>query len=91
MRKFYIHLLADITLYLYPIILIFGRGSLTSYFFTIGTPVTRRPTFSPIINASVLPSMHVKTLGIRKCNFEAVPALQGERSPLRPTKFSAYV
>ena len=27
--------------------------------------------------------MHVKTLGIRNCNFEAVPALQGARSPLR--------
>ena len=34
-------------------------------------------------NASVLPSVHVKTLGIRNCNFEAVPALQGARPPLR--------
>ena len=41
-------------------------------------------------DASVLPSVHVKTLGIRNCNFEAVPALQGARSPLRPTRFSAY-
>ena len=41
-------------------------------------------------DASVLPSVHVKTLGVRNCNFEAVPALQGSRSPLRPTRFSAY-
>ena len=41
-------------------------------------------------NGSVLPSVYVKTLGIRKCNFEAVPALQGARPPLRPTGFSAY-
>ena len=43
-----------------------------------------------ITDASVLPSAHVKTLGVRNCNFEAVPALQGARSPLRPTEFSAY-
>jgi hypothetical protein len=41
-------------------------------------------------DASVLPSAHVKTLGVRNWNFEAVPALQGARSPLRPTGFSAY-
>ena len=41
-------------------------------------------------DASVLPSVHVKTLGVRNCHFEAVPALQGGRSPLRPTRFSAY-
>jgi hypothetical protein len=41
-------------------------------------------------DASVLPSAHVKTLGVRKLHFEAVPALQGARSPLRPTGFSAY-
>ena len=41
-------------------------------------------------DASVLPSVHVKTLSIRNCHFEAVPALQGARSPLRPTGFSAY-
>ena len=41
-------------------------------------------------DASVLPSAHVKTLGIRNCYFEAVPALQGARPPLRPTGFSAY-
>jgi len=42
-------------------------------------------TFSPLTNASVLPSAHAKTLGNHDCNFEAVPALQGVRSPLRPT------
>jgi hypothetical protein len=41
-------------------------------------------------DASVLPSAHVKTLGVRNCHFEAVPALQGSRSPLRPTGCSAY-
>jgi hypothetical protein len=35
-------------------------------------------------DASLLPSAHVKTLGVRNCIFEAVPALQGARSPLRP-------
>jgi hypothetical protein len=39
----------------------------------------------------VLPSVIVKTLGIRKLTyFEAVPALQGARTPLRPIRFSAY-
>jgi hypothetical protein len=39
----------------------------------------------------VLPSVCVKTLGIRnKRLFEAVPALQGTRLPLRPTGFSVY-
>jgi len=34
---------------------------------------------------------HVKTLGIRNnLYFEAVPALQGTRFPLRPTGFSVY-
>ena len=32
----------------------------------------------------------VKTLGVRNCHVEAVPALQGARSPLRPTGFSVY-
>jgi hypothetical protein len=32
-------------------------------------------------DASVLPSVYVKTLGIHNCNFEAVPALQGRGSP----------
>jgi hypothetical protein len=41
-------------------------------------------------DASVLPSVHVKTLGVRNFNFEAVTALQGARSPLRLTGFSAY-
>ena len=41
-------------------------------------------------DASVLPSAHVKTLGVRNLHFEAVPALQGARSPLRPTGCSAY-
>ena len=40
--------------------------------------------------ASVLPSVYVKTLGIRIDYFEAVPALQGTRFPLRPIIFSAY-
>jgi len=35
-------------------------------------------------DASVLPSAHVKTLGVRNCHFEAVPALRGARPPLRP-------
>jgi hypothetical protein len=33
----------------------------------------------------VLPSVSVKTLGIRNSHVEAVPALQGTRLPLRPT------
>jgi hypothetical protein len=37
-------------------------------------------------DASVLPSVYVKTLGIHNCNFEAVPALQGTRFPLRAYK-----
>jgi hypothetical protein len=42
-------------------------------------------------DALVLPSVCVKTLGVRnKRLFEAVPALQGARSPLRPTGFSVY-
>ena len=32
----------------------------------------------------------VKTLGVRNCHVEAVPALQGARSPLRPTGCSVY-
>ena len=43
-----------------------------------------------IADDSVLPSVHIKTLGVRNCNFEAVPALQGARSPLRPARFSEY-
>jgi hypothetical protein len=39
----------------------------------------------------VLPSVCVKTLGVRnKRLFEAVPALQGARSPLRPTGYAVY-
>ena len=39
----------------------------------------------------VLPSVCVKTLGVRnKRHVEAVPALQGARSPLRPTGYSVY-
>jgi hypothetical protein len=33
---------------------------------------------------------YVKTVGIRIRHFEAVPALQGTRFPLRPTRFSVY-
>jgi len=40
--------------------------------------------------ASVLPSVYVKTLGIRIEHFEAVPALREARTSLRPTRFSAY-
>ena len=45
-----------------------------------------------IAGASVLPfrQRRIKTLGVRNFHFEAVPALQGARSPLRPTGFSAY-
>ena len=32
----------------------------------------------------------VQTLGVRNCHVEAVPALQGARSPLRPTGCSVY-
>ena len=32
----------------------------------------------------------VKTLGVRNSHVEAVPALQGARSPLRPTGYSVY-
>jgi len=35
-------------------------------------------------DASMLPSVHVETLGVRNCYFEGVPALQVARSPLRP-------
>ena len=39
----------------------------------------------------MLPSVCVKTLGVRnKRHFEAVPALQGTRLPLRPTGYSVY-
>lgn len=38
----------------------------------------------------VLPSVNVKTLGIWIEHFEAVPALQGTRLPLRPIGFSVY-
>ena len=38
----------------------------------------------------VLPSVCVKTLGVRDSHFEAVPALQGTRLPLRPTGYSVY-
>ena len=38
----------------------------------------------------MLPSANVKTLGVRNTLIEAVPALQGARSPLRPTGFSVY-
>ena len=42
-------------------------------------------------DALVLPSVCVKTLGVRnKRLFEAVPALQGARSPLRPTGYAVY-
>ena len=41
-------------------------------------------------DASVFPSVHIKTLGVRDCHFEALPALQGARSPLRPAGCSAY-
>ena len=42
-------------------------------------------------DALVLPSVCVKTLGVRnKRHFEAVPALQGTRLPLRPTGFAVY-
>ena len=40
--------------------------------------------------ASMLPSVCVKTLSIWIAPFEAVPALQGTRFPLRPTRFSVY-
>ena len=44
-----------------------------------------------ITDGLVLSSVNVKTLDIRN-NFhlEAVPALQGARSPLWPTRFSVY-
>jgi hypothetical protein len=38
-------------------------------------------TSSPLLDASVLPSVNVKTLGIRNLHFEAVPTLQGARHP----------
>ncbi len=43
-----------------------------------------------ISDASVLPSVYVKTLGVRIDHFEAIPALQGARSPLQSIGFSAY-
>ena len=42
-------------------------------------------------DASMLPSAPVKILGVLDCFFEAVPAIQRARSPLRPARFSAYV
>ena len=42
-------------------------------------------------DALVWPSVRVTTLGVRnKRLFEAVPALQGARSPLRPPGYSVY-
>jgi hypothetical protein len=39
----------------------------------------------------VLPAVCVNTLGVRTTrHFEAVPALQGTRLPLRPTGYSVY-
>jgi hypothetical protein len=50
------------------------------------------PADLPILamtDALVLPSVCVQTLGVRnKRHFEAVPALQGTRLPLRPTGYS---
>ena len=43
-----------------------------------------------LTDASVLSSVRVKTLDVHELHFEAVPALQGARSPLRPIEFSAY-
>ena len=37
-------------------------------------------------DAFVLPLAHGKTLGVRYCHFEAVPALQGARSPPKAYK-----
>ena len=54
----------------------------------------RTPADLPILantDGLVLPSVCVKTLGVRnKRLFEAVPALQGARSPLRPTGYAVY-
>ncbi|MBU2643589.1 ATP-binding cassette domain-containing protein [bacterium] len=41
-----------------------------------------------LADASVLSSVRVKTLDVHELHFEAAPALQGARSPLRPTGFS---
>jgi hypothetical protein len=53
----------------------------------------RTPADLPILAKTVglvWPSVCVKTLGVRHSHFEAVPDLQGGRSPLRPTRDSIY-
>ena len=66
-------------------------------FFDVSLPAChglRTPADLPILanmDGLVLPSVCVKTLGVRnKRHFEAVPALQGTRLPLRPTGYSVY-
>jgi hypothetical protein len=66
-------------------------------FFDVSLPAChglRTPADLPILaksDALVLPSVCVKTLGVRnKRHVEAVPALQGTRLPLRPTGYAVY-
>jgi hypothetical protein len=66
-------------------------------FFNVSLPAChgrRTPADLPTLantGGLVLPSVCVKTLGVRnKRLFEAVPALQGTRLPLRPTGYSVY-
>ena len=64
-------------------------------FFNVSLPAChglRTPADLPTLantGGLVLPSVCVQTLGVRnKRHFEAVPALQGTRLPLRPTGYS---
>jgi hypothetical protein len=66
-------------------------------FFNVSLPAChglRTPADLPTLantGGLVWPSVCVKTLGVRnKRHFEAVPALQGTRLPLRPTGYSVY-
>jgi hypothetical protein len=70
-----------------------GLPKFLTYLFLHATACGLRRIFSssPFSDDLVLPSVTVKTLGIRNNSyFEAVPALQETRFSLRPTGFSVY-
>ena len=70
-----------------------GLPKFLTYLFLHATACGLRRIFTslPFPDDLVLPSVTVKTLGIRNNPyFEAVPALQETRFSLRPTGFSVY-
>lgn len=70
-----------------------GLPKFLTHLFLHATACGLRRVFTslPITDDLVLPSVIVETLGTRnKLYFEAVPALQGTRLPLRPAGFSVY-